>query len=110
MPALQPHVRPAPRGLAGPCFRCPEMPHDRALTLADVRYPTLSIECNRCNRHRRYVVAKLIDKHGDARLTELRVVLADCPKARYANMYARCWAFYEGLAVRQHARREVMSE
>ena len=86
------------------------MPHDRALTLADVRFPTLSIECDRCNRHRRYVVAKLLERHGDARLAELRVMLADCPKARRADMYARCWAAYVGLVVREHASREVVSE
>jgi hypothetical protein len=42
-------------------------------------------------------VARLIEEHGDAKLTELLVALAHCPKARSASMYEHCKAVYEGL-------------
>jgi hypothetical protein len=73
------------------------MPRDGALTLSDVLSPTLSIVCEPCNRHGRYSVARLLEEHGDAKLTELLVTLANCPKARSARMYERCNAVYEGL-------------
>jgi hypothetical protein len=47
-------------------------------------------------RQRRYAVARLIEEHGGAKLTELLVTLAHCPKARSASMYERCKAVYEG--------------
>ena len=34
----------------------------------------------------RYSVARLLEKHGDARLTDLLQTLADCPKARSASI------------------------
>ena len=73
------------------------MPRDGALTLSDVRGPTLAVVCQPCVRRGRYAVAKLIQEHGDAKLTELLVTLANCPKARSARMYDRCKAVYEGL-------------
>ena len=76
------------------------MPRDGALTLSDVRSPTLSIVCEPCNRRGRYIVATLIDGHRDAKLTDLLVVLANCPKARSASVYDRCRAVYEGLRAR----------
>jgi hypothetical protein len=76
------------------------MPRDGALTLSDVRGPTLAIVCQPCARRRRYAVARLIQEHGDAKLTELLVTLANCPKARSARMYDRCKAVYEGLVDR----------
>ena len=42
-------------------------------------------------------MARLIQEHGDAKLTDLLVTLANCPKARSARMYDRCKAVYEGL-------------
>ena len=74
------------------------MPRDGALTLSDVLSPTLSIVCEPCNRHGRYSVARLVEEHGDAKLTELIVSLVNCPKARSASVYDRCRAVYEGLA------------
>jgi hypothetical protein len=71
------------------------MPRDGSLTLADVRSLTLSIVCEPCARRGRYVVARLIDEYGDAKLTDLLQSLADCPKAN-----ARCNAVYEGLVMR----------
>jgi hypothetical protein len=73
------------------------MPRDGALTLSDVRGSTLAIVCQPCARGRRDAVARLIQEHGDAKLTELLVTLANCPKARSARMYDRCKAVYEGL-------------
>ena len=55
---------------------------DHAHTLSDFRVPTLSIECEPCGRAGRYNVARLMERHGDAKLAELLYVLADCPKAK----------------------------
>jgi hypothetical protein len=48
----------------------------------------------------RYAVARLLEEHGDAKLTDLLVTLADCPKTRSASVHDRCKAVYEGLAAR----------
>ena len=58
------------------------MPRDGALTLSDLRSPTLSFICEPCSRRGSYSVAKLMDEHGDAKLTDLLLTLADCQKAR----------------------------
>jgi hypothetical protein len=73
------------------------MPRDGALTLSDLRSPTLSIVCEPCNRHGRYSVARLVEEHGDAKLTDLLLTLADCQKARSASIHDRCKAVYEQL-------------
>jgi hypothetical protein len=73
------------------------MPRDDALTLSDVRGPTLTIVCQPCAGRGRYAVARLIEEHGDAKLTELLVTLANCPKAKSARMYDRCMGVYVGL-------------
>jgi hypothetical protein len=70
------------------------MPKD-AVTLSDVREPTLTIVCQPCGCRGRYNVERLIAKHGDARLTDLRQTLANCPKAQSASIYDRCKAVYE---------------
>jgi len=70
------------------------MPRDGAFTLSDVRSPTLSIVCEPCGRSGRYNVNRLIERHGDARLTDLLVTLADCPKARSISVHDRCKAVY----------------
>ena len=62
------------------------MPKD-AFTLSDVREPTLTVVCEPCARRGCYSVARLIEKHGDARLTDLLQMLADCPKARSPSIY-----------------------
>ena len=67
--------------------RC--VPRDGALTLADVHSPMLSIVCEPCGRRGRYAVARLIDEHGDAKLTDLLLTLADCPRARSALLLRR---------------------
>jgi hypothetical protein len=39
------------------------MPRDRSMTLSDIREPTLAIGCERCGRHGRYNVQRLIAAH-----------------------------------------------
>jgi hypothetical protein len=79
--------------IVGPCL-------ETALTLSDVRHPTLTIVCEPCGRRGQYSVERLMAEHGDAKMTVLLQRLADCPKARSASVYDRCKAVYEGLAVR----------
>jgi hypothetical protein len=46
--------------------------------LDDIREPKLAIACERCGRHGRYSVARLIAVHGaDAKLTDLPVTRAN---------------------------------
>jgi hypothetical protein len=74
------------------------MPRDGAMTLSDVRQPALELICEQCGRRGRYAVAKLLAKHGDAKLPELAAQIADCPKARTASIYDRCkvrWAAWQ---------------
>ena len=75
------------------------MPRDGSLTLSDIREPTLAIGCERCGRHGRYDVKRLIAVHGaDAKLTELLVTLANCEKARSFSVYDRCKAKLENFS------------
>jgi hypothetical protein len=77
------------------------MPRDGSLTLSDIREPTLEIGCERCGRHGRYNVARLIAAHGaDAKLTELLGTLANCEKARSSSVHDRCKAKFEGFSFR----------
>ena len=73
------------------------MPRDGSLTLSDVRGPNLTIACEPCGRRGRYNVAKLMERYGDAKLTDLLLMLADCQKAHSASVHDRCKAVYEGL-------------
>jgi hypothetical protein len=70
------------------------MPRDGSIVLSDVRSHTLSIVCEPCGRRGRYDVGRLMTEHGDARLTDLLVTLAACPKARSASIHDRCKAVY----------------
>jgi hypothetical protein len=63
-------------------------------TLSDFRVPTLSIECEPCGRRGRYNVARLMEKYGDAKLPELRHVLANCPKAKSFSVRDQCKVVY----------------
>jgi hypothetical protein len=49
------------------------------------------------DRRGRYNVDKLMAEHGDAKLTDLLVTLANCEKARSFSVYDRCKAVYERL-------------
>jgi hypothetical protein len=74
------------------------MTRDGALTLSDVRQAAIELVCDQCGRRGRYSVAKLIQKHGDARLPDLAAQIASCPKARSTSIYDRCkarWAAWE---------------
>jgi hypothetical protein len=73
------------------------MPRGGAVTLSDVREPSRVIICEPCGRRGRYNVERLIAEHGDAKLTELLMTLADCPKAHSVSVHDRCKAVYEGL-------------
>jgi hypothetical protein len=68
-----------------------------ALTLSDVREPTLTIVCETYGRRGRYNVARLIERHGDARLTDLLITIANCQKARSVSLHDRCKAVCERL-------------
>ena len=72
------------------------MPRDGAVVLSDLRNPTLSIVCEPCGRRGIYNVARLMEQHGDAKLTDLLQTLANCPKARSASIHDRCKAVFEG--------------
>jgi hypothetical protein len=49
----------------------------------------LSIVCEPCGRHETYSVARLMERHGDAKMTDLLQTLANCPKARSAGWTKR---------------------
>jgi hypothetical protein len=71
------------------------MPRGDAVTLADVRAPSLEIACEPCGRRGRYDVERLIAEHGAAaRLPDLLVTVANCEKARSISIHDRCRARY----------------
>jgi hypothetical protein len=72
------------------------MPRGGAVTLSDVREPTLAIMCEPCARRGRYSVERLIAEHGaDAKLPDLLAKLANCEKAPSVSIHDRCSAHYE---------------
>jgi hypothetical protein len=72
------------------------MPRQGAVTLSDLIIPTLTLVCVRCERRGVYSVARLMAKHGDARLTDLRSFLtADCPKRAKRSIDAQCEAKFD---------------
>jgi hypothetical protein len=73
------------------------MPRDGALTLSDLCRPSLTIVCEPRGRFGYSQVAWLMKQYGDAKLTELLQVLADCPKTRVAGVRDGCKAVYAGL-------------
>ena len=80
------------------------MSRDGALTLLDLCSPTPAIVCEPCDRRGRYAVTKLLEEHGDAKLTDLLVTLADCPKTRSASSMTGARRFTRGLRVASSAR------
>jgi hypothetical protein len=86
------------------------MPRDGALTLSDVRDPALSIVCEPCGRRETYDVARLMERHGDAKLTDLLQTLADCPKARSVSIHDRCRAVFERLSLWPSALAKLLPE
>jgi hypothetical protein len=73
------------------------VPRSGALTLVEVRGPTLGIVCEPCGWRGSYNVERLMAEHGDAKLTDLLVMLANCVKARSFSVHDRCKAVYENL-------------
>ena len=73
------------------------MPRDGALTLSDVRDPALSIVCEPCGRRETYDVARLMERHGDAKLTDLLQTLANCPKARSVSITIGAGRYSKGF-------------
>lgn len=72
------------------------MPHSGATTLSDVISPTLHLVCKACGRHGRFSVARLMAKHGDAGLPDLRRFLsASCPKHQSIDIGNRCQAMFD---------------
>ena len=71
-----------------------------ALSLSDVRDATLTLVCEPCGRRGRYNVQRLMAKHGDAKLIDLRLTIANCPKAKSFSIYDRCKVRYEDLTSR----------
>jgi hypothetical protein len=66
------------------------MSRDGSMILSDVRGPTLTLVCEPCGRRGRYNVERLIAAHGpDMKLPDLKIILADCPKARSFSIYDR---------------------
>ena len=63
---------------------------DHADTLSDLPRPYLLIECGSLRQGGRYNIARLMEKYSDAKLPELRHVLANCPKARSLSIHDRC--------------------
>jgi hypothetical protein len=72
------------------------MPLDGSLILSDVRGPALAIVCELCGRRGRYNVDRLMTEHGDAKLTDLLVTLAECPEARSVSIHDQCPASHLG--------------
>ena len=72
-----------------------------SLTLADMtRYGgQLEIQCERCDRHGRLSLAKLMAEHGrDTRLPDLAAILSkDCTVAKHTT-YDRCQIVFPQLA------------
>jgi hypothetical protein len=57
-----------------------------SLILSDLREPTLTIVCAACGRRGRYNVAGLMERHGDAKLTELLWTLVECRRRVHARL------------------------
>ena len=54
------------------------MPRQGAVTLSDLIAPRLTLVCAGCERRGVYSVARLMAKHGDTRLIDLRSFLTAC--------------------------------
>jgi hypothetical protein len=76
------------------------MPCDGAVVLSDILDAALGVACEPCARRGRYSVARLIEKHGDAPLTDLLAEIADCQKAKAQGVHDRCKARFEPFRLR----------
>ena len=75
------------------------MVRDNALTLSDLKTPTLRVVCALCGRRGLYPVGALRDQHGDAKLTEPLYTIADCPNSRSTDAHTQCRAMFEELGL-----------
>src|SRR5271157_2771455 len=71
------------------------MPRDGAIVLSDLHAPFLHVVCEPCGRRGSYGVARLMAKHGDAKLTDLLPVLANCSRTTNGSIYDHCKAGFE---------------
>ena len=78
------------------------MPRDGAIILTDLQAPFLHVVCEPCGPRSRYAVARLIAERGDAKLTDLLPVLANCSKRANSagGVYDRCKAGFEATIAR----------
>lgn len=72
------------------------------VTLGEIadRHVMLTVACNRCGRHGRVSVGRMIAEHGeDLPVPALRRILAaDCPLMREAKLNEPCGVHFPGLA------------
>jgi hypothetical protein len=58
--------------------------------------PTLTLACKACARRGVYRFARLMAKHGDAKIPDLRRFLsADCPKHKLGATANQCQALFD---------------
>ena len=67
---------------------------DHAHTLSDFRVPTLSIECEPAADLADTTSPAFMEQYGDAKLPELRHILANCPKAKSFSIHDQCKVRY----------------
>jgi hypothetical protein len=70
------------------------MPRHGSLILSDLAAPYLTLICEPCGPGGRLNLARFLDQHGDAKLTDLMPTLANRDKARAFSLYDRCKARY----------------
>ena len=78
------------------------MPRDGSITLTDLQAPFLHVVCEPCGRRGSYGVARLMAKHGDAKLTDLLLILANCSRMTNSvgSIYDHCKAGFEATIPR----------
>jgi hypothetical protein len=83
-------------------------PYDRErsagfVTLAEIagRLSVLAVSCNRCDRHGRLSIARLIAEYGPhLPVPELRhIIAADCPRMMAGHLHDVCGVHFRGLAL-----------
>jgi hypothetical protein len=70
------------------------MPSYGSLVLSDLAAHYLTLVREPCGLRGRLNVGRLIDKQGDAKLTDRVPTHANCDKARVFSLYDRCKARY----------------
>jgi len=77
------------------------MSRDGAITFADLvgRLDHLELVCVKCDRHSRYAVRRLIERHGaDAKIPDWKAeVTRDCPRRQSPGLADACAAQCPGL-------------